>query len=153
MTLQEQGISPLLVYSKESSDSIVDIQNTEREIVKCIQAARSLKKPAFVAVKLSGLSTDDELRQLERDVHHFVLTAPSQDLQYFQARADKILSQYPGLVGCLERLSTVAVTNQVQLVLDAEVRFQGEVDSLPTAALLSSALNAREGRVWNTHQM
>jgi hypothetical protein len=106
-----------------------------------------------VAVKLSGLSTDEELRQLERDVHHLVLTGPSQDMQYFQARAGKILSQYPGLVGRLERLSTVAVTNQVQLVLDAEVRFQGEVDSLPTAALLSSVLNTREGHVWNTHQM
>jgi hypothetical protein len=151
--LQAEGISPLLVYSKESSDSPEDIHNTESEISKCIEATKSLSRPVFVAIKLSGLSSDEELRRLERDIHNLAASSPSRGTPCFYAEARSVLSHYPDLSGRLQRLANVARLCNVELVLDAEVRFQGEVDSLPTSAILSSMLNSAGSHVWNTHQM
>jgi proline dehydrogenase len=151
--LQAEGISPLLVYSKESSDSPEDIHHTEVEITKCIQATKALSRPVFVAIKLSGLSPDEELRLLERDIHSLVSKVTSHSTPRFSAEAVAVLSRYADLTGRLQRLANVARQCDVELVLDAEVRFQDEVDSLPTSAILCSMLNSAGSHVWNTHQM
>ena len=149
--LNSEGIVPLLGYSKESSDSPVDIQNTEDEIVQCIEGAKILQKPVFVAIKLSGLSPEEELRRLELDVHNLVARMPASPV--FFAHARQLLSLYPELFDRLKRISSVAENSDVYLVLDAEIRFQGTADSLPTSAVLCSLLNSNKLHVWNTHQM
>jgi len=141
------------VYSKESSDLPTDMHDTEVEVTKCIKAVAELEKPAFVAIKLSGLSSDEELRQLERDIHVLALNNPSGATPRFFAQTCAILNRYPELTGRLQRISDVARDSKVGLVLDAEIRFQGDVDSLTTSASISSLLNATGGHVWNTHQM
>ena len=151
--LQAQGIHPLLVYSKESSDLPSDMHDTEVEVIKCIKAVGELEKPAFVAIKLSGLSSDEELRRLERDIHAVTTNNPFGSPPRLQAQTSAVLNRYPQLIGRLQRISEVARESKVELVLDAEIRFQGEVDSLSTSASISSLLNARGGHVWNTHQM
>lgn len=134
----------MLVYSKESSDLPTDMHDTEVEVIKCIKAVGELEKPAFVAIKLSGLSSDEELRQLERDIHVLALNIPSGTTPRFLAQARAILSRYPELTGRLQRISDVARDSKVGLVLDAEIRFQGDVDSLTTSASISSLLMQRE---------
>jgi hypothetical protein len=151
--LQSEGVVPLLGYSKESSDSPVDIQNTETEIIRCIEAAGSAKKPFFVAIKLSGLSSDGDLRRLEQDVHNLVSVSQKPGTSALFAQARQLLSRYPDLFNRLHRISEAAKKYNVFLVLDAEIRFQGDVDSLPTYAILCSLLNANNNHVWNTHQM
>jgi proline dehydrogenase len=153
MKLQSEGISPLLVYSKESSDSPEDIKHTEDEITKCIQATKTLSRPVFVAIKLSGLSSDEELRLLEQDIQILLWKAPSYNTTRFNAELFALLGRYADLVGRLHRLANVARQFDVELVLDAEVRFQDEVDSLPTSAIMCFMLNSAGGHVWNTHQM
>lgn len=150
--LQSEGISPLLQYSKESSDSIIDIQNTEREIIQCMEAAAALKKPAFIAIKLSGLASYEELRRLERDMEELILRAqlPS---PLFLSQTQQILTKYPQLSERLLRISRTADRLDIHLVLDAELRFHGRVDSLPTSAILCSLLNTGKNNFWNTHQM
>jgi hypothetical protein len=145
------GIIPLLGYSKEVTNTAADIQHTELETIRCIEAASSLKKPVFVAIKLSGLSFEDEMRRLEQEVHNLVLTRPPRSV--FLALAREILSHYPDLMGRLQRISSAAETLDVNLVVDAEIRFQGQVDSLPTSAILCWSLNSSKAHVWNTHQM
>jgi len=149
--LTANGIIPLLGYSKEVTNTAADIQHTEIETIRCIEAASSLKKPVFVAIKLSGLSFEDEMRRLEQEVHNLVSARPARSV--FLARAREILSHYPDLVGRLERISTAAEKLDVNLVVDAEIRFQGQVDSLPTSAILCWSLNSDKAHVWNTHQM
>jgi hypothetical protein len=151
--LQSQGINPLLVYSKESSELPSDMHDTEVEVIKCIKAVGELEKPAFVAIKLSGLSSDEELRQLEREIHILSLNNPSRATPRFFAQTRAILNRHPELTGRLQRISDAARDSKVELVLDAEIRFQGDVDSLSTSASISSLLNATGGHVWNTHQM
>jgi len=151
--LQLQGIQPLLVYSKESSDLPTDMHETEVEVIKCIEAVGELDKPAFVAIKLSGLSSDEELRQLERDIHSLSSKNLFGGTPRFFAQARGVLTRYPELMGRLQRISDVARKSNVGLVLDAEIRFQGQVDSLTTSASISSLLNEVGGHVWNTHQM
>ena len=75
--LNAEGIVPLLGYSKESSDSPIDIQKTENEIIRCIEEMTTLQKPSFMAIKLSGLSPYDELRRLEQDIHYLVSSTPA----------------------------------------------------------------------------
>jgi hypothetical protein len=137
----------MLQYSKESSDSEVDIQHTEMEIIKSIEAATELKKPAFVAIKLSGLTTAEELRCFERD-HHDVMGL---DGTASALAKDRILRNYPELMGRMVRIWEAARMNQVHVVLDAEIRYQGGVDSIETGAILAAW--AMGGYVWNTHQM
>jgi hypothetical protein len=137
----------MLQYSKESSDSAVDIEHTETEIIKCIEAAAELEKPAFVAIKLSGLATAEELRCFERD-HHDLMRS---DEIASPLALNRIMQNYPELYERTKRIFVAAVKNQVYLVLDAEIRYQGDVDSIETGALL--ALGVAGGAVWNTHQM
>jgi len=151
--LQVQGIQPLLVYSKESSDLPTDMYETEVEVIKCIEAVGELDKPAFVAIKLSGLSSDEELRQLEREIHSLSSKTLFGGTPRFIPQARGVLTRYPELMGRLQRISDVARKSKVGLVLDAEIRFQGQVDSLTTSASISSLLNEMGGHVWNTHQM
>jgi hypothetical protein len=151
MELNSEGIVPLLAYSRESSDSPRDIQNTENETIRCIEEAKRLRKPAFVAIKLSGLSRNEELRQLEQDIHSLLASNP--DRTFFLSLARQLLTNYPDLFARLKRISTVAETCDVYLVLDAEIRFWGDVDSLPASAVLCSLLNSNKLRIWNTHQM
>lgn len=151
MKLNSEGIVPLLGYSKESSDSPIDIQNTENEIIRCIEEAKRLQKPVFVAIKLSGLSPDEEIRRLEQDIDNLVGNMSSSSV--FFAEAHQLLTYYPELFNRLKRISDIAKNSNVYLVLDAEIRFQGKVDSLPTSAVLCSLLNSNKLHVWNTHQM
>lgn len=129
------------------------MHDTEVEVIRCIKAVGELEKPAFVAIKLSGLSSDEELRHLERDIHVLALNIPSGPTPRFFAQTRAILNRYPELTGRLQRISDVARDSKVGLVLDAEIRFQRDVDSLTTSASISSLLNAQGGHVWNTHQM
>jgi len=149
--LTANGIIPLLGYSKEVTNTAADIQHTENETIRCIEAASTLKKPVFVAIKLSGLSFEDEMRRLEQEVHNLVSARPGSSV--FLARSREILSHYPDLVSRLQRISAAAERLEVNLVVDAEIRFQGQVDSLPTSAMLCWSLNSRKAHVWNTHQM
>lgn len=151
--LQSEGIIPLLGYSKESSNSPADIQNTEIETIRCIEAAKSARRPLFIAVKLSGLSSDEDLRRLEKDIHCLVSTSQTLGTSVMFAQARQLLGRYPDLFSRLHRISDAARKYNVFLVLDAEIRFQGDVDSLPTCAILCSLLNAASNHVWNTHQM
>jgi hypothetical protein len=151
MKLNSEGIVPLLGYSKESSDSPLDIQSTEDEIIQCIEGAKVLRKPVFVAIKLSGLSPEEELRRLELDVDNLAARMPASPV--FFAHARQLLSLYPELFNRLKRISSVAEKSDVHLVLDAEIRFQGTTDSLPTSAVLCSLLNSNNLHIWNTHQM
>lgn len=149
--LTTNGIIPLLGYSKEVTNTIADIQHTETETIHCIEAASSLKKPVFVAIKLSGLSFEDEMRQLEQEIHCLVSSRPTKPVLLAGSR--EILSHYPDLVRRLQRISIAAERFDVNLVVDAEIRFQGQVDSLPTSAILCWSLNSSKAHVWNTHQM
>lgn len=150
--LTGRGIVPLLGYSKEVTNTLEDIQHTETETIRCIEAAGSLKKPVFVAIKLSGLSFEAEMRRLEQEVHSLVSSSPV--MPDLLGRSREILSRYPDLVGRLQRISIAAEKFDVNLVVDAEIRFQeGRVDSLPTSAILCWSLNSNKGHVWNTHQM
>jgi proline dehydrogenase len=151
--LQEQGITPLLVYSKESSDSDDTIRNTEDEISKCIVGAKVFQKPAFVAIKLSGLTTEEELRNVVRDLYFFGMVGPAPGTPKFAFEARRIASRHPALFERLQRLCAVARECDVQLVLDAEIRFSGRIDGLPASAILCSLLNESGPRIWNTHQM
>jgi len=153
LSLQKQGISPLLVYSKEGSDSLESFSKTETEISECIRAATAFQKPAFVAIKLSGLAPETELRQLERQIHNITSARQGASSRDILTRATQALHQFPDLWGRVQRLSAVAKESDVQLVLDAEIRFQGDIDALPTSALLCSILNQTGTKIWNTHQM
>ena len=121
------------------------------ETIRCIQAVSSLKRPVFIAIKLSGLSAEEELRRLEQEIHGLVTTRDPTPV--LLAKAREILSRYPDLVGRLQRISNEAEKLDVNLVVDAEIRFQGAVDSLPTSAILCWSLNSDKAHVWNTHQM
>ena len=153
--LEAEGVVPLLGYSKESSDSLTEIQNTEAEIVLCIEAEKSLKKPTFVAIKLSGLSPEQELRQLERDIQELVsVNSASVDQAAFLSKTRALLlTRYPDFFNRLKHMTETAEKCNVQLVLDAEIRFHGEVDSLPASAVLCWLLNSGKNCMWNTHQM
>lgn len=130
------------------------MHDTEIEVIKCIKATGAvLEKPAFVAIKLSGLSSDEELRRLERDIHTLTTSNKFGGSARSLAQTRAVLSRYPELTGRLQRLSDTARDSKVELVLDAEIRWQGEVDSLSTSASISSLLNATGRHVWNTHQM
>jgi hypothetical protein len=143
----------MFLYSKESSNSAIDIENTEKEIIRCIEASKSISKPVFVAIKLSGLSTDEQLRQLEQDVNNLVSISSPRRTSFPASQIRRLLTRYEDLFNCLQRLSKAAERFNVHLVLDAELRFQGDVDSLPTSAILCSLLSSKHSPVWNTHQM
>lgn len=147
LKLQSQGITPMLQYSKESSDSAVDIEHTETEIIKCIEAAANLKKPAFVAIKLSGLATAKELRCFERDHHDLMQSHGTAS----PLALNRIMQIYPELCERTKRIFIAAARNQVYVVLDAEIRYQDGVDTIETGALLAQGVAG--GAVWNTHQM
>ena len=129
------------------------MHDTEIEVIKCIKAVGELSKPAFVAIKLSGLASDEELRRLERDIHELTTNNSFSGTSRSWPKTRAILNRYPELTGRLQRISDTARESKVELVLDAEIRFQGDVDSLSTSASISSLLNATGGHVWNTHQM
>jgi len=144
----------MLSFSKEFSDSPVEIENTEEETISCIRASSSLQKPTFVAIKLSGLSSDNELRSLERDIDNLLLNSRSGSPAGIYSRVHQVLTRYPALFDRLRRIALEAQKLDVQLILDAEIRYQGDVDASPTSALLCSVLNGGgHGNVWNTHQM
>lgn len=153
VALQGQGVSPLLVYSKESSDSPYSLTKTELEITKCIKAVGSFQKPAFVAIKLSGLASEAELCRLERAIYTIAIDPRISTSRDFEIRATEVLNQFSDLWGRLNRLSEAAKGSKVQLVLDAEVRFHNEIDALPTSAVICSLLNRTGHHIWNTHQM
>ena len=149
----EQGIVPLLGYSKESSNSADDIRDTETEIIRCIEELKTMKTPTFLAIKLSGLSTEEELRRLEWDVQDLISRQPSLGRPHVSEESMKLMNRHPHLFKRLQRMCEAARRSDVLLVLDAEIRFQGEVDSLPTSAILCSLLNDDRPCIWNTHQM
>lgn len=151
--LNAEGIVPLLGYSKESSDSLIDIQNTENEIIRCIEEMRTLQKPAFIAIKLSGLSPYDGLRILEQDIHNLVSSTPAVGTLRFFSQARQLVARHPDLFNRLRRISDAAERCDVNLVVDAEIRFQGTVDAMPTSAVLCFLLNSNKFHIWNTHQM
>ena len=144
----------MLAYSKEFSDSLTEIQSTEDETINCIRASSSLQKPTFVAIKLSGLSRSDELHELEREIHNLVLSSSSHNSTHIYSKAQQILTRYPVLLERLRRIASVARKFDVQLILDAEIRYQDDVDAGPNSAILCSVLNGGgHGNLWNTHQM
>jgi hypothetical protein len=129
------------------------MQATEDEIVACIQDLESFPKPAFVAIKLSGLSPEAELRRLELEVDNVISTLPPGSSQFPAAQIRNLRDRYPQLFGRLTRISRAASDSGISLIVDAEIRYQGHVDSLPTSAILCSVLNSSNPHVWNTHQM
>jgi Proline dehydrogenase len=150
LNLANEGIVPLIGYSKEFTNSIEDIKDTENEVVNSIYACGVLEKPTFIAIKLSGLCLEEDLRKLERDVQDLLSTGSKN----IKTRVNGLLNvKYPELWTRLQRISNAAKKNDVQLILDAELRFQGSVDSLPTSAILCWLLNSDKNNIWNTHQM
>jgi hypothetical protein len=114
---------------------------------------RTLQKPAFFAIKLSGLSPYDELRRLEQDVHNLVSRTPAVGTLLFFSQARRLVALHPDLFDRLRRISDAAERCGINLVVDAEIRFQGAVDAMATSAVLCSLLNSIKFHVWNTHQM
>jgi len=114
---------------------------------------RTLQKPAFIAIKLSGLSTHDELRTLEQDIHNLVSSTPALGMLHFFSQARQLVARHPDVFDRLKRISDTAERCDINLVMDAEIRFQGTVDAMPTSAVLCSLLNSNKFHVWNTHQM
>jgi len=143
----------LLGYSKESSDSISEIQATEDEIVACISELKSFPKPAFVAIKLSGLSPTAELRGLEIDVTNLISTLPPASSSLTASQLRNLRTRYPEFFDRLARISRAASDAGVFLIMDAEIRYQDNIDSLPTFGILCSLLNSKKSHIWNTHQM
>lgn len=143
----------MLGYSRETSESAESFSNTETEIINCINASKVFHKPAFVAIKLSGLASEAELRQLEKEIYLITDEGRLRGTSALSTAASQILCLFPELWGRLQRLSDAARKAEVHLVLDAELRFQGEVDALPSSAIICSILNRDGNNVWNTHQM
>lgn len=145
----------MFLYSKESSNALEDLENTEKEILRCIEASSAIKRPVFVAIKLSGLYPDDKLRRLEKEFEDLVSTSSfNTQLALSHRRARQILSaRYSDLFERLKRLSEAAQKYDVHLVLDAELRYQEGVDTIATQAILCSLLGLKDHPVWNTHQM
>jgi hypothetical protein len=129
------------------------MQATEDEIVSCMRDLKSFPKPAFVAIKLSGLSSEAELRSLEIDVDHVISALPPGSYQFSAAQIRILRDRHPQFFGRLTRISQAASDSGISLIVDAEIRYQGNVDSLPTSAILCSILNSSNPHVWNTHQM
>jgi hypothetical protein len=151
--LNTQGLVPLLGYSKESSDSISEIQATEDEVISCIHDLKAFPKPAFVAIKLSGLSPSAELRRLERDVSDLIFSLPSDSSRLTASQIGTLRTRYPELFNRLNRISRAASDSGVFLIVDAEIRYLDNIDSLPTSSILCSILNSNKSHIWNTHQM
>jgi hypothetical protein len=129
------------------------MQATEDEIIACIQDLKSFPKPAFVAIKLSGLSPEAELRRLEMDVDNIISNIPRGSSQFPEAQIRILRDRHAQFFSRLTRISRAASDSGISLIVDAEIRYQGNVDSLPTSAILCSILNSSKPHVWNTHQM
>jgi hypothetical protein len=153
LQLQTKGISPLLGYSKETSDSPDSFLKTENEVIRCIYAAKAFEKPAYVAIKLSGLASEKDLRELERAFDNVASQTQDASSKIPSDRSLRILHSFPELWDRLRRLSEAARKADVHLVLDAELRFRGDVDALPSSTMICSLLNEKGRCIWNTHQM
>lgn len=135
-TLSTYGIGTILDYSVEGEKSEIGFDETEKEILRTLETARSHSSVPFCVFKVTGIGSAELMQKL-------------------QSKADLVSDECDAFMRLKERVDAIcgkAAEYEVPILIDAEETWiQKVIDELATDMMRK--YNKRTAIVFNTYQM